>query len=393
MSQKTHAKLYTAFLFAAAALAAVPLLHAATVVNINTADKAALTTLSGIGEVKAQAIIDYRTANGPFVAVEEIMDVSGIGTATFNAIKDFITVGGESAPPPQTQTQTQTETQTQTQTQPQTVPPGPPALTVRITAESRSLAGGGSYFSAQAFGTQDVPLSGARYIWNFGDGTTAEGARVLHAFSYPGKYSVSVSAGYNYSSGFDRMVVEAVSAAVSLEVESDGSLLVSNNSPTDLNIGLWSLTDGQKSYSIPEGTIILAHEGVRFSPAITGLSGTPSAALYYPNSTQAAAASVAMDSPLRGERVTQTKLAAPAAPAADTQLPAKTAPAAPIEPRGGEVLGQSSSLPSEEPSGALWGSVAGLVAVLAAGGAGAYYLRRPALVPGTSASVDEFEIE
>lgn len=62
-------------------------------VNINTADKATLISLNGVGEVKAQAIIDYREADGPFRVIEDIMKVKGIGPATFAAIKSGITVG------------------------------------------------------------------------------------------------------------------------------------------------------------------------------------------------------------------------------------------------------------------------------------------------------------
>ena len=60
-------------------------------ININTASKEELMTLSGIGEVKAQAIIDYRTKNGPFKDTHEIVNVSGIGEKTFEKIKDSIT--------------------------------------------------------------------------------------------------------------------------------------------------------------------------------------------------------------------------------------------------------------------------------------------------------------
>ncbi|MDB0581392.1 ComEA family DNA-binding protein [Salinicoccus roseus] len=61
-------------------------------VNINTADIAELTTLEGIGETKAQAIIDYRTENGPFEAVEGMLNVSGIGDSLFTSIQSYITV-------------------------------------------------------------------------------------------------------------------------------------------------------------------------------------------------------------------------------------------------------------------------------------------------------------
>lgn len=61
-------------------------------ININTADAAGLTTLNGIGEKKAQTIIDYREEQGPFMSVEDIKNVSGIGDKSFENLKDSITV-------------------------------------------------------------------------------------------------------------------------------------------------------------------------------------------------------------------------------------------------------------------------------------------------------------
>jgi competence protein ComEA len=61
-------------------------------ININTASLSDLKTLTGIGDVKAKAIIDYRNTHGAFLSIEEIMNVKGIGEATFNGIKDFIRV-------------------------------------------------------------------------------------------------------------------------------------------------------------------------------------------------------------------------------------------------------------------------------------------------------------
>jgi competence protein ComEA len=60
-------------------------------VNINTAGPADLETLPGIGPALAQRIYDYRQANGPFARIEDLMDVSGIGQATFDKIRDLVT--------------------------------------------------------------------------------------------------------------------------------------------------------------------------------------------------------------------------------------------------------------------------------------------------------------
>lgn len=61
-------------------------------VNINTASKDELMTLSGIGESKAEKIIEYRSIHGEFKTIDEIKNVSGIGDSVYDKIKEFIKV-------------------------------------------------------------------------------------------------------------------------------------------------------------------------------------------------------------------------------------------------------------------------------------------------------------
>ena len=61
-------------------------------VNLNSADAEMLQTIKGIGPTKAAAIIEYREKYGPFIAIEEIMEVPGIGEGTFAKIQDQICV-------------------------------------------------------------------------------------------------------------------------------------------------------------------------------------------------------------------------------------------------------------------------------------------------------------
>lgn len=61
-------------------------------ISINTGTIEELITLPGIGESKAENIIKYREENGAFKAIEEIINVSGIGDAAYQKIKDFITI-------------------------------------------------------------------------------------------------------------------------------------------------------------------------------------------------------------------------------------------------------------------------------------------------------------
>lgn len=72
------------FLFAGVAAAAI---------NINTASQEQLAALTGIGAAKAEAIVNYREANGAFASVAELDQVDGIGAGTLEALKGEATVG------------------------------------------------------------------------------------------------------------------------------------------------------------------------------------------------------------------------------------------------------------------------------------------------------------
>jgi competence protein ComEA len=80
-----------AMLMSVAALAAV---------NVNTANQQDLETLKGIGPVKAKAIIDYRSKNGPFKSAADLVNVPGIGQKTVEKLKaDLAFSGATSAAP------------------------------------------------------------------------------------------------------------------------------------------------------------------------------------------------------------------------------------------------------------------------------------------------------
>jgi competence protein ComEA len=65
---------------------------AASLIDINTASASELESLPRVGPALAQRIVDYRAAHGRFRAIEDIMLVTGIGPATFDQIKDLITI-------------------------------------------------------------------------------------------------------------------------------------------------------------------------------------------------------------------------------------------------------------------------------------------------------------
>lgn len=78
--------------FVAAVLSAALVVLAAEPVNINTADAQTLATLEGIGEKRAEAIIEYRSKHGPFMSIEDLVKVKGIGVKTLEKNRDNMAV-------------------------------------------------------------------------------------------------------------------------------------------------------------------------------------------------------------------------------------------------------------------------------------------------------------
>ena len=66
---------------------------AAGLINLNAAPLSSLITLPGVGNVRAQSIIDYREQNGPFKSVSDVTQVPGIGKTTYENMRDLVTVG------------------------------------------------------------------------------------------------------------------------------------------------------------------------------------------------------------------------------------------------------------------------------------------------------------
>ena len=78
-------------------------------VNINTATKEELTSLKGIGDKRAQEIINYRTKNGPFKTVDDLGKVPGIGPGILKQIRSNLTVSGKTVVESSSDAKTKTE--------------------------------------------------------------------------------------------------------------------------------------------------------------------------------------------------------------------------------------------------------------------------------------------
>ncbi len=264
----------------------IPLTCLAALVNINTADQALLETLRNIGPTKAAAIIDYRTKNGPFQRIEDIMNVRGIGQLTFDDIKDSITVGDAAPPPVSTSTPAPSSGSGQA---PYTPPPS--GLFVNISGPLHATLHTILRFTASVTTKTGGADPTALITWSFGDGSAQTGTVVEKTYPFPGKYLVVARAHDGAVVAEDDLAVVVEPAEVQVRMLMGRGVMVTNMSEYRLDLSGWRLMRDTQTFLIPEGTALLPLGATLFADEITHLVPGSLVTLLYPNGEVAASSS------------------------------------------------------------------------------------------------------
>ncbi len=266
--------------------------HAAALVNINTADAATLESLPHIGVATAQKIIDYRMANGPFQTIEDIRKASTYINPTYYAdIAPLITVGGTTSASTQDASSpaaVATSTMPQDAPSPAVVSRALPELTVQVRGSGAATLEVPVTFSAVVKGRGGAVDSAASIEWSFGDGSSGQGSSVSKTYRYAGTYLVVATASDDSASAQGELSVTAAPSAASIALVSDEGITIANDSSERLDLSLWRLTSSTGIFRIPVGTVLLPHASVLFPFAITRLPIAFDAALTYPSGVLAA---------------------------------------------------------------------------------------------------------
>ena len=135
-------------------------------------------------------------------------------------------------------------------------------------------AGSPVLFEAYAVDAKGVKTPGISSVWSFGDGGQAGGTKVLHTYSYPGDYAVVLNANVGGNEAVSRAEVKVFSPKITMGLEDDGTVSLTNNSPYEVNIGGWKISGMMNQggvWSASSDTIIKAGKKIIFPKTITGI--------------------------------------------------------------------------------------------------------------------------
>ncbi|HWP61579.1 MAG TPA: lamin tail domain-containing protein [Candidatus Paceibacterota bacterium] len=184
---------------------------------------------------------------------------------------------------------TQTSGASTVTTVPSYVAPPTPNLFASAGPDRTVIVGADSQFDGSGYDKNQNALdpSSTRFSWNFGDGTTAEGASVLHHFDYPGRYAVVLSIANGVSSAADTMQVIAEPAALSFSALADGGVAIRNLAGHDLDLSGWVVKAEagmfSKTFVLPPHSEVLAGQTMQIGSETLQFRSGPNSSLEYPN--------------------------------------------------------------------------------------------------------------
>ena len=246
------------------------------------------------------------------------------------------------APPVVTDSTSTTATSTQTTATPTSSYVAPPVPTVFADAggDRTVIVGADTEFNGRAYDRNDQDLDHVRFMWNFGDGSTAEGASVLHHYDYPGTYAVVLSIAQNKTAVAAQFVVNAEPAQLTYTTNPDGSISIGNSAGHQLDLSGWVVRSFARNFILPEHSVLLKNATLRIPQQTLGFYSGPDTELDYPNGALALKANASTPA--------APTATASAAPRAESE-PVAVAAATPIVPVA-EAAATTSKKTKEDPA-------------------------------------------
>ena len=255
--------------------------------------------------------------------------------------------------------------------------PPPPKVFADGGGDRTVVVGADTEFRARAYDERKNIIDFSRFHWNFGDGTTADTAVVMHRFEYPGRYVVVLDIPEEKDAEADQIIVTVEQMKLALSLTQDGGVTVENRAGRTIDLSRWIVRSMGRTFTVPARTFILAGSSLRISPKTLGFAGGADIELAYPDGQSAL--SIAPVAPTstpavvveaviprvqnRGNnRRVESEAFAPERESATAGQPEIAASTTPVEPA--QAAGVAAAFPGS--SGKWWLGVVG-IAGLAAG--------------------------
>lgn len=153
-----------------------------------------------------------------------------------------------------------------------------PTLSIELGSDITVAAGVPLTLSAEVRKEGGKPLELNTLTWNFGDGATGDGQKIVHTYLYPGEYVVKIRGTRSLLrppvTDEDQLTVHVVPLMLGVSHADSESIELTNDSAYDVDVSRFALTAGKKYFRIPEGTTLLKNARIRFASTITKLKVT-----------------------------------------------------------------------------------------------------------------------
>lgn len=212
------------------------------------------------------------------------------------------------------QTQTSSSSNTASASGSSYVPPPEPDIFVDAGGNRMVIVAADVEFNARAYNGKKEKVDHVRFLWNFGDGSTAEGPAVVHHFEYPGRYAVIVNIAEDKTAASDQIIITAEPARLAFSVLPDGGVAIENRAGRDLDLSRWIIRSFGREFFLPEHSVVLAGATARISQKTLGFSSSLQTELDYPNGVVALRAGEVVGDPETSMNAQpQVSISAPAA--------------------------------------------------------------------------------
>src|SRR5690606_36460151 len=217
---------------------------ASALVNINSATKAQLMDqVDGIGETTANRIIEYRNTQGAIGDLSTLCSLRGVSlnTQTCQKLGALVEFGPLSTVASVSKDEEEESSSSKSREEKEE-DERYPVNSLRLTAPKTAYVNQPIDFEVEPAGGRNDRL--VRYLWNFGDGATANTATVRHAYKYPGTYVVVVESSYLKEEKMARQEIEVLPVEVSLKTNADGTVTIKNEGSAELDLSGMRLKGG-----------------------------------------------------------------------------------------------------------------------------------------------------